>query len=67
MDGWREERRESLFPSILTGGELLNRELELEWVPETLQIQLHLERVWGGGGGLGERVKKNMRGKRSGK
>lgn len=27
------ERRESLFPSIFTGGELLNRELELERVP----------------------------------
>ncbi len=56
MDGRREEgkgrcrsqeRRESLFPSIFTGGELLNWELELEWVPKTLQIQLHLEREAG--------------------
>lgn len=37
------ERRESLLSSIFTGSELLNWELELEWVPKTLQIQLHLE------------------------
>lgn len=29
---------ESLFPSIFTASELLNGELELERVPETLQI-----------------------------
>ena len=40
------ERRESLFPSIFfTGGELLDWELELQRVPETPQIQLHLERA----------------------
>lgn len=42
MDGRREERTgviggerggSALFPSIFTGGELLNWELELEWVP----------------------------------
>lgn len=38
-------RRESLLSSIFTGSELLNWELELERVPKTLQIQLHLERV----------------------
>lgn len=32
----------SHLPSIFTGSELLNWELELERVPETLQIQLHL-------------------------
>lgn len=37
------EERESLLPSIFTGSELLKRELELERVPKTLQIQLHLE------------------------
>lgn len=46
-DSRREERlgeeRESLLPSIFTGSELLKRELELERVPKTLQIQLHLE------------------------
>lgn len=40
-----EEGRESHLPSIFTGSELLNWELELERVPKTLQIQLHLERV----------------------
>lgn len=39
----REEEGESLLPSIFTGSELLKRELELERVPKTLQIQLHLE------------------------
>lgn len=39
----RKEEGESLLPSIFTGSELLNRELELERVPKTLQIQLHLE------------------------
>lgn len=50
--GWGEERgREgSHLPSIFTGSELLNWELELERVPETLQIQLHLEREEDGGG-----------------
>lgn len=51
MDNRREERllelkkeeRESLLPSIFTGSELLKRELELERVPKTLQIQLHLD------------------------
>lgn len=40
----REEERESPLPSIFTGSELLNGELELERVPKTLQIQLHLGR-----------------------
>lgn len=50
--GWGEERgREgSHLPSIFTGSELLNWELELERVPETLQIQLHLEREEDGAG-----------------
>lgn len=39
----RKEEGESLLPSIFTGSELLNRELELERVPKTLQIQFHLE------------------------
>lgn len=39
------EWRKSLLPSIFTGAELLNWELELERVPKTLQIQLHLESV----------------------
>lgn len=50
---WGEEggREGSHLPSIFTGSELLNWELELERVPETLQIQLHLEREEDGGGG----------------
>lgn len=42
--GLREEERGSPLPSIFTGSELLNGELELERVPKTLQIQLHLGR-----------------------
>lgn len=57
MDGRRKEwwgRGErgqggegSHLPSIFTGSELLNWELELERVPETLQIQLHLLDIGG--------------------
>lgn len=51
VGGRREGGREgSHLPSIFTGSELLNWELELERVPETLQIQLHLEREEDGGG-----------------
>lgn len=43
------EKRESLFLSIITGGELLNWELELERISKTLQIQLHLKMRGEGG------------------
>lgn len=49
--GCREGRRGagSHLQSIFTGSELLNWELELERVSETLQIQLHLGWGWGWG------------------